>query len=49
MCEQIKILSLAQICVCLADPLKLDLQSTKQGLQTTAENTRKEGDGEKMV
>lgn len=31
MCEQIKILSLAQICPCLADPLRLDAQSTKQG------------------
>lgn len=31
MCEQIKILSLVQICACLADPLRLDPQCTKQG------------------
>lgn len=48
MCEQIKILSLAQICACLADPLRLDAQSTKQGSRL-AENTRKKGAGEKVV
>lgn len=31
MCEKVKILSLAQICVCLVDPLRQDPQSTKQG------------------